>query len=197
MAFLALRSIIGHKEYARTNFDLMFARMSGHNSTKEAKKLPDGLQPYQKEYRRNKVINALKKDWHLSYYSAIGIRGFYVSFDMSYFDLCKIAESKRTSSIMKAIKEGEKKAKAEVLKELKGNTSLFLQSEATQKKIQDFKNHICRQYLFDYSLETIDEFTKEWTMPTGDGRLFFEGKTEDEIKFALGKFQDLKKTSRP
>lgn len=187
MAFLALRSIIGHKKYARTNFDLMFARMSGHNSTKEAEVLPNVLQPYQKEYRRNKVINALKKDWHLSYYSAIGIRGFYVSFDMSYSDLCKIAESKRPSSIMKAIKEDEKKAKAKVLKELKENKSLLLKSDATQKKIQDFKNEVSR-YCFDrrmYDTTAIESFIDEWTMPIGNDRLYFEGKTKTEIETAL------------
>lgn len=187
MAFLALRSIIGHKKYARTNFDLMFARMLGFASVKNVGN-SKVLDSYKTRYKRTKIIDTLKKDWHLSFYSANdGLRGFYVSFDMSYLDLCRMAESKRKSSIMKAIKEDEKKAKAEVLKELKENTSLFLKSDATQKKAQDFRNEVSR-YCFNrgmYDTTAIESFIDKWIMPIDNGRLYFEGKTKTEIETAL------------
>ena len=189
MAFLALRSIIGHKEYARTNFDLMFARMLGFASAKNVGN-SKVLDSYKTRYKRTKIIDTLKKDWHLSFYSAKdGLRGFYVSFDMSYFDLCKIAESKRKSFIMKAMKEDEKKAKAEALKELKENKSLFLKSDTTQKKIQDFRNEVSK-HCFNRGMcdfEAIERFIDEWTMPVGNDRLYFEEKTRTDIDTALKK----------
>jgi len=118
LAYLALNSIIGDlNDYSRTNFAMMFARMSGFNSPKDKGfKMPKEVSYYDKEYRRNKLINSLRLDWGLHYYAARGIRGFYVSFkDLEV--IVRAAEQHRRSRRLKEIRDETAAIRSQVLKE--------------------------------------------------------------------------------
>lgn len=121
LAYLALCSIIGNLNdvnYSRTNFAMMFARMSGYKSPKEAGcTISENVKYYDVEYRRNKLINTLRLDWGLNYYAARGIRGFYVSFD-SLEIIVKEAEQRRRSRRLKEINRATTAIRQKVLKEL-------------------------------------------------------------------------------
>ena len=111
-AFLALKSIIGNKEYAKTDNALLYARMSGKSNKNEFLQAPDFEFT---EYKRNKIINKLQLDWGLKYYSRY-TRGFYFSFKMSLEKLITIEESKRQSTRLKELKDKKK----EILKKIQG-----------------------------------------------------------------------------
>lgn len=110
-AHIALHSIIGkRKGFARTNFDLLAARMAGLKTPKDLCDYPEPIRElFSKEYRRSKLIESLCLYWGLQYYSARGIRGFYVSYSMSFEDLCRTAECNRRS-LKTSLRKSDKKA---------------------------------------------------------------------------------------
>lgn len=118
-AELALHSIIGNKSFAKTNYELMAARMAGHNKPDIDIKYPTLIEYYMfKDYWRQKIIAELMFRWNLSYYSARGIRGFYVSFKLDYETLVRTAELKRRSRKMKELKKTMDETRRRVLDDL-------------------------------------------------------------------------------
>lgn len=118
-AELALHSIIGEKPYIKTNFDMMAARMAGYNSHDRKVKYPTLIEQYMtKQYWRQKIIDDLMFQWNLSYYSARGIRGFYVSFRLNDETLIRTAELKRRSRITKELKKKMAETRRRVLEDL-------------------------------------------------------------------------------
>lgn len=121
LAYLALCSIIGNLNdinYSRTNFSMMFARMSGYKSPKETGyTISENVKYYDVEYRRNKLINTLRLDWGLCYYAARGIRGFYVSFDGLEI-IVRAAEQRRKSRRLKELEKETVAIRQKVLREL-------------------------------------------------------------------------------
>lgn len=118
-AELALHSIIGNKSFAKTNYELMAARMAGHNKPDIDIKYPTLIEYYMfKDYWRKMIIDELMVRWNLSYYSARGIRGFYVSFKLDKETLARTAEQKRRSHIMKELKKEMAEIRRRVLDDL-------------------------------------------------------------------------------
>lgn len=126
--FCAIRSIIGKKEYAKTNKKLVLARMFGYSTVVEfetntpnvtaksvRKDIMDGRmaefsarEKYSKRYQMDEVLNTLELSWGLKRY-ADHIRGMYVSFTKSLNELAILNElSKRKVKL-----EGLKLAKAQ------------------------------------------------------------------------------------
>lgn len=104
VAFLALKSILGNKSYSKTNNGLLYARMSGNESSKDEHCLTFS------RFHRDKIILKLETDWNLKYYSRY-TKGFYFGIDVSLKDLIFNAESKREKLKVEALKN----SKAEIL----------------------------------------------------------------------------------
>lgn len=105
VAFLALKSILGNKSYCKTNNTLLYARMSGNESSKDDYSLTFT------RFRRDKIILKLETEWNLKYYSR-HTKGFYFGIDVSLKDLIFNAENRRESFKAKELKNN----KAEILK---------------------------------------------------------------------------------
>lgn len=105
VAFLALKSILGKKTYCKSNNALLYARMSGNESSKDEHSITFT------EYHRNKIIFKLETEWNVKYYSRY-TRGFYFGIDTTLKELIFFAEEKRDK--MKATEL--KNSKAEILK---------------------------------------------------------------------------------
>lgn len=123
LAFLAIKSIVGKKLYCKTNYSLMFSRMSGISHTiKNKSELPPELIDYFiKRRQSDKIIANLKSDWKLKHYG-YHTKGFYVSFKkddkIDLEGLIKIVEKNRKSRKEKEMKDLEKSLRLKVLKEL-------------------------------------------------------------------------------
>ena len=83
VAFLAIKSIIGTKEYCKTNKELILARMLGFNSSKDIMNTTKSntnskriLEKYSKRYHFDKLVETLQLNWNLKHYS-YHTRGIY------------------------------------------------------------------------------------------------------------------------
>lgn len=116
-AFCAVRSIIGKGQFAKSNNQLLIARMFGFRNFKEleaTKHQPLHYQscfstPQKVRYHLNEKIIAreLCLHWGLKYYSN-RTRGFYVSFIMSFEELVIEGERRRKSTLIGQKKQQEK-----------------------------------------------------------------------------------------
>ena len=115
LAFLAIKSIAGRKEYCRTTNALILARMEGRvKSISDISELSDEIYFFSNRYQLTKIINELKCNWNLVYY-AKGIRGSYVSFKIDFESLIRIAENARETTKLKQAKALEN----EIIKKVK------------------------------------------------------------------------------
>lgn len=105
VAFLALKSILGNKSYCKSNNGLLYARMSGNESSKDDYSLTFT------RFHRDKIIFKLETEWNLKYYSR-HTKGFYFGIDVTLKELIFNAESKREKLKVEALKN----SKAEILK---------------------------------------------------------------------------------
>ena len=111
-AHLALKSILGKKEYAKTDNSMFYARMLGKETKKEYEALKKGLNFTR--WHRDTIITELETNWGLKYYSR-NIRGFYFGYDIELEKLIQIAESKRENFKREQLKQTKK----EILNKLK------------------------------------------------------------------------------
>jgi hypothetical protein len=115
LAFLAIKSIVGRKEYCRTTNALILSRMDGRvKSISDISELSDEIYFFSNRYQLTKIINELKCNWNLFYY-AKGIRGSYVSFKIDFESLIRIAENARETTKLKQAKALEN----EIIKKVK------------------------------------------------------------------------------
>lgn len=105
IAFLALKSILGNKSYCKSNNALLYARMSGNESSKDEHCLSFT------RFHRDKIIFKLETEWNLKYYSRY-TKGFYFGIDVMLKDLIFHAENRRESFKAKELKN----SKADILK---------------------------------------------------------------------------------
>lgn len=92
LAYLAVRSIIGDKNYCKTVYKFIFGRMAGkRKSIDEKSDLPKKLQKYYTEHYQSKIRLDLEDKWHMKCYSG---RGLYLSFIIDYEQLVTIAKKK-------------------------------------------------------------------------------------------------------
>lgn len=117
-AVLAIKSILGKKDYYKTNKKLIIARMFGFNSVKE---LPENthilLKKYSNKYQIDKLLNELQLYWGLKLFSD-HCRGFYLSFKLSLKDLAKINIEAKKSVKLNDLKLRKKEALQAAKKEL-------------------------------------------------------------------------------
>ena len=101
-AFCAVRSIIGKKQYAKTNNNFVLARLLGYRSFDEFEISGGADSAYYQKYfstdkkLRNNLTDKIIKyslvlGWGLNYYSGRN-RGFYISFELPAKDLKLLAE---------------------------------------------------------------------------------------------------------
>ena len=110
IAFLAVKSIVGKKKYAATNYKYILHRMAGGIGDE----LPKVLQSYVGKRRRlERLIYDLER-LNVSYYSVHGNRGFYVSTTLPAVELAVEVEKYRKPSMAAKRKERIAKQKAAV-----------------------------------------------------------------------------------
>lgn len=120
IAFLAVKSIVGKKKYAATNYEYILHRMAGGIGGE----MPKVLQSYEGKRRRlERLIYDLEKH-NVSYYSVRGQRGFYVSTTLPAVELAVEVEKYRKPSMAAKRKERIAKQKAAVAR-LKTQNEIF------------------------------------------------------------------------
>lgn len=97
-AYLAFKSIIPAKKFAKTNKAMLCARMMGYlNATEFRKRKPELGMEYEREFSNRRTWQKFIKDmcerWHLGYYGRA--QGFYVSFVLSGTGIKKQIEAKK------------------------------------------------------------------------------------------------------
>lgn len=114
LAFLALKSIIGRKPYAKTNNTFLLSRMAGFSATNE----DHGIKITR--YQLDKIKTELQLNWHIVYHGR-NTRGFFVGIDIniSLEDLMFNSESKKISNREKDLREQKKIAYENTMKKLK------------------------------------------------------------------------------
>ncbi len=117
LAFAAFKSILGRNDYAKTNNDLLLARMAG--CEKPITNLPYPLSNYNNRYQLDKIKGELRNNWKLKIYGK-NMHGFYISFKMNLQNLIKVAETKRKKYKDFQNKYEQYEAEKLVLKELYG-----------------------------------------------------------------------------
>lgn len=125
LAFIAVKSILGKRQYTKTNKNHIVSRMFGYSSIKH---LPDKLKPGLKElrakysyrYHIDKLILNLELNWNIITYSNHN-RGMYVAMKnkIDIKELALIAEAKKQKTKVEALKQLKKEATAEALAKLK------------------------------------------------------------------------------
>lgn len=105
LAYIAIRSIIGEKEYAKTNKTHIVCRMFGYSSVKtidEETLNSDLFKKYSHRYHIDRVLKHLELDWNLCAYSN-KTRGIFVSISKKtpLSKLVEIAENKKLSKRLK------------------------------------------------------------------------------------------------
>ncbi|CAG5067974.1 hypothetical protein DYBT9623_00702 [Dyadobacter sp. CECT 9623] len=123
LGYAALKSIIGHKTYAKVTNEYLLARFFGCGSTAEL--IPpiresSLYRQYSSRYALNKIKMTLSEQWGLSLYGHF-TRGFYASFKLSFDELAYQVERSRKSII--------KKEKAFVRRDIIAQVKAQVQSE--------------------------------------------------------------------
>lgn len=142
VAYLAIRSIIGEKDYVKTNMRHILSRMMGFSSIKDIpEKLEnfknDFFEKYLNRYHSVKLINDLQLNWNLIVYS-YHTRGMYFAINsekknFTLNELALIAETKKKKNRIADLQQLKNKARELALKELKkemnSSNSPFYDSE--------------------------------------------------------------------
>jgi hypothetical protein len=137
-AYLGIRSILGQKEFVRTNREMIKARMLGfcnHAMLKENEnEIPFHILKYTKRYHYERILEELELNWHLKIITQLRKGTFVGKGEMTYEELFSIAER----SLKYEKREGLKELKAAALKTYKNqqhkNNTKTTQS-TTQKTV--------------------------------------------------------------
>ena len=78
--YIALKSIIGKRKTATTNYKHIYARMLGMSCTNNISEYPIQLKKYiEIEHHKRKLMEAIELNWYVKRYSGKGIRGVFFS----------------------------------------------------------------------------------------------------------------------
>jgi hypothetical protein len=115
LCFLAIKSILGKKQFTKTNYEHILSRMLGLSSRKDGKKseLNESQLKLISQFTRNKVIaqdkmkrlmDKLRANWHITLYGRF-TRGFYISIEgrKSEEELMFICEDQRETNKIKEL----------------------------------------------------------------------------------------------
>lgn len=122
LGFLAVKSIVGQKPHAITNYDFLLARMAGDsvpryktNKGKKALILPAHIKPINTRRKLEKFRDDLAR-YHVTWWSEQGLRGFAISTTLSQVELAHMIATNGTKSRAQLQKERKERVKAEVKK---------------------------------------------------------------------------------
>lgn len=116
VAFAAIRSMLWKREYLKINDSALLSRMAGLSGLNFTPyQIPEHLKKYMKRYHRDKLLNELAENWHLTTYARY-TRGYYVSNSMDYETLGFEVEKSRLNRKQNQLK---KEANARILARLK------------------------------------------------------------------------------
>lgn len=127
LAFHALKSIVGDKNYQKVDNKMMWARMDGKAKTiSDVSELSEKVRFFAQEYQTLKIKRELQENWGLIYY-AQHTRGFYVSFKMD----------------LKSLIREVVKRKRKTIEQLRLNQMRFLESEVQREldKLEEKASH--------------------------------------------------------
>ena len=109
-AFLGIKSILGTKQYCKTNKAFIHARLFGYVSTKElTAKLTPIEKKYQIRWHMDKILLELQTNWFLKLISNHQ-RGMYISFDFTLNELAVKSEGSKQVTKLQQLKELKAKA---------------------------------------------------------------------------------------
>ena len=125
LAFLAVKSIIGQKNYAITNYDFLLARMAGDSAprykTHKGEKVLI-LPPHIKPINTRRKLEQLRDDlgrYHVATWGQQGLRGFAISTKLTEVELAHMIATNGEKPKAQRRKERKELVKAK-LKELQG-----------------------------------------------------------------------------
>jgi len=109
VAFAAIRSMLWKREYLKINDSALLSRMAGLSSLNYTfYQIPEHLKKYMKRYHRDKLLNELAENWHITTY-ARHTRGYYVSSSMDYeilgFEVEKTRQNRKQNQLKKEANE--------------------------------------------------------------------------------------------
>ena len=119
LAYLAIKSMIGKREYIKANMTLLCSRMDGQTRYR-GQQISEEVAMYSTRYRAHKLMNALFERYGVIFYSgnsAHKVRGFYCSIKLSMSELIHKVEKARCEARAKPadpLKEAQRKALAEL-----------------------------------------------------------------------------------
>jgi len=124
LAFLAVKSIVGKKDYAITNYDLLLARMAGDSVPRYYGKqliLPDHLKQFKarKNKKPRRKLERLREElrrFHVATWGCPGLRGFAISTKLTDLELAIKIATDRPKPQAQLAKERKERVKAEVKK---------------------------------------------------------------------------------
>ncbi len=115
---IAIRSIIGEKNYSKTNKEMILCRAFGYKTKNHLPEtMPDIFRKYLNRYHIDKVLQKIELgNWNLIFY-ANNMRGMYIGFKskISLEKLIEIAEMKREKKKLEDLKAAKKTAQEKVL----------------------------------------------------------------------------------
>jgi len=130
VAYVGIKSILGKKQYIKTNKMHILSRMFGYASIEHLKNkrqpvINDLIEKYSCRYHIDKVLLNLELNWKIITYSN-NMRGMYVAMEnkISIDELALIAEAKKQKTKVDALKQQKKEATQKALMQLKINNSL-------------------------------------------------------------------------
>lgn len=112
LAYLAIKSIVGKRPFAKvTNQNLIYRRMAGYTHIQGA--LPEEILAYCTRRKFENIKTDLKEYYNVSFY-AYYTRGRYISTQLDFETLCKVAEKQRLTNRMRQQKLAEKEARERI-----------------------------------------------------------------------------------
>lgn len=139
IGFLAIKSIIGGKEFEKTNKKLILARMMGYSSYSDinSDELNETLsyifERFYHRYHMDNLITMLELDWHLITYSN-KVRGIYLAIDkISLDDLALYVEKQKKKARLIELKRLKNEAKNKAIRRLSSKED----SESDNKQEED------------------------------------------------------------
>ena len=112
LAFLAIKSIVGKRPCAKvTNQNLIYSRMAGFTYIQDT--LPEEILAYCTRRKFEKIKSDLKYHYNVSFY-AYYTRGQYISTQLDFETLCRVAEKQRLTNRTRQQKLAEKEARERI-----------------------------------------------------------------------------------
>ncbi len=118
--YVAIKSIVGKKPFAKTNNAFILARAFGYNVPKDITELPEQYEKYSKRYWIDKLFFELERSWHVFKYSH-NMRGYFVGIETDENKLENIIyyiEKSKTDKSKKHIKNRKMDARKKALQQL-------------------------------------------------------------------------------